>query len=85
MTFLLPPGIKGLIISTKRSIDHICGALRDLVPWVQFKKAEKHPWRSITPPLVSFTVFKLYEWYQIAQSTTYDWQGSKYISVKIMA
>ena len=25
---------------------HICGALRDLVPFVQFKKREKHPWRS---------------------------------------
>ena len=23
-------------------------ALRDLVPFVQFKKREKHPWRSIT-------------------------------------
>ena len=26
----------------------ICDALRDLVPFVQFKKREKHPWRSIT-------------------------------------
>ena len=31
----------------------ICGhvirdALRDLVPFVQFKKREKHPWRSVT-------------------------------------
>ena len=25
----------------------ICGALRDLVPFVQFKKSEKHPWRSV--------------------------------------
>ena len=24
----------------------ICGALHDLVPFVQFKKREKHPWRS---------------------------------------
>ena len=23
-----------------------CGALRDLVPFVQIKKREKHPWRS---------------------------------------
>ena len=23
-------------------------ALRDLVPFVQFKKREKHPWRSVT-------------------------------------
>ena len=26
----------------------VCGALRDLVPFVQFKKREKHPWRSVT-------------------------------------
>ena len=25
-----------------------CDALRDLVPFVQFKKCEKHPWRSVT-------------------------------------
>ena len=25
-----------------------CDALRNLVPFVQFKKREKHPWRSIT-------------------------------------
>ena len=24
-----------------------CGALRDLVQFVQFKKREKHPWRSV--------------------------------------
>ena len=24
------------------------GALRDLVPFVQFKKREKHPWKSVT-------------------------------------
>ena len=24
-----------------------CDALRDLVPFVQFKKSEKHPWRSV--------------------------------------
>ena len=26
----------------------ICGALRDLLPFVQFIKREKHPWRSVT-------------------------------------
>ena len=26
----------------------ICDALRDLVPFVQLKKQEKHPWRSVT-------------------------------------
>ena len=53
--------------------------LRDLVPFVQFKKREKHPWRNVTfnkvadlnftksdiPPWVFFTFFKLYKWYQI--------------------
>ena len=24
-----------------------CDALRDLVPFVQFKKREKHPWRNV--------------------------------------
>ena len=27
---------------------HHCDALRDLVPFVQFKKREKHPWKSVT-------------------------------------
>ena len=27
---------------------HKCDALRDFVPFVQFKKCEKHPWRSVT-------------------------------------
>ena len=26
---------------------HICNVLRDLVPFVQFKKREKHPWMSV--------------------------------------
>ena len=26
----------------------ICDALRDLVPFVRFKKREKYPWRSVT-------------------------------------
>ena len=35
-------------ISAKSLEDnHICDALRDLVPFVQFKKREKHPWRSV--------------------------------------
>ena len=25
-----------------------CNVLRDLVPFAQFKKREKHPWRSVT-------------------------------------
>ena len=27
-----------------RGFAHICDALRDLVPFVEFKKREKHPW-----------------------------------------
>ena len=26
---------------------YICDVLRDLVPFVQFKKREKHPWKSV--------------------------------------
>ena len=26
----------------------VCDVLRDLAPLVQFKKREKHPWRSVT-------------------------------------
>ena len=26
----------------------VCDAMRDLVLFVQFKKREKHPWRSVT-------------------------------------
>ena len=53
-------------------------ALRDLIPFVQFKKRKKHPWRSVTfqPATLLKTIllhgrFKLYKWYQIAQHTTY--------------
>ena len=60
-----------------------CGALLDLVPFEQFKKHEKHRWRSVnfskvlvnftkinTPPSVLFTFFKFYKYYQIAQRIT---------------
>ena len=30
------------------NLNCICNALRGLVPFVQFKKREKHPWRSVT-------------------------------------
>ena len=43
---------KTTCITTKRKyasgLNSICGALRNLVPFVQFKKREKHPWRSVT-------------------------------------
>ena len=49
-------------------------ALRDLIPFVQFKKRKKHPWRSVNFSKVAwvfFMFFKLYECYQIAQCITY--------------
>ena len=33
---------------------NIWDALRDLVPFVQFKKREKHPWRNVTFKPVTF-------------------------------
>ena len=33
--------------ATQNANLNICGALRDLVPFAQFKKREKHPWRSV--------------------------------------
>ena len=38
----------------------ICGALHDLVPPVQFKKREKHPWRSVTFSKVAGFSLQLY-------------------------
>ena len=61
--------------------EHFYNALCDLEPFVQFKKREKYPWRIAsacdftkrsTSPWVFFTFFKLYKWYQIAQSVTYE-------------
>ena len=64
-----------------------CDVLGDLVPFVQFKKREKHPCRSVTlvklqteacnftnsniPPWVFFMFFRLHNGYQIAQRITY--------------
>ena len=39
---------------------NICDALPDLVPFVQFKKREKQPWRSATFSKVSGFSLKLY-------------------------
>ena len=39
----------------KRSLSiHICDVLHDLVPFVQFRKRKKHPWRSVTFSKVAF-------------------------------
>ena len=58
----------------------MCDALRDLVAFVQFKKHEKHPWRSVTfskvagksntPPWVFLFFIKLYKCYQTARRIT---------------
>ena len=71
-------------LSNFQNLSYICsylayitkrGALRDLVAFSQFKKREKHPWRSVnTPPWVFFTFFKLYKCYQTAQRITYGIQ-----------
>ena len=46
-----------------RKVNHlrkvICDALRDLVPFVQFKECEKHPWRSVNVSKVAKTLRKL--------------------------
>ena len=38
----------------------ICGALHDLVAFVQFKKGEKHPWRSVNFSKVAGWSLQLY-------------------------
>ena len=50
----------------------IWDALHNLVLFLQFKKCEKHPWRSVTISKMLFAFFKLYKWYQITQNITYD-------------
>ena len=35
-------------VSLKLFRENICDVLRDVVPFVQFKKREKHPWKSVT-------------------------------------
>ena len=46
-----------------------CDALQDLIPFVQFKKREKHPWRNVTfcnfnksntPPWLFFTLLNTF-------------------------
>ena len=46
------------IIFYKRS-DCICDVLRDLVPFAQFKKCEKHPWRNESCRLSPATLLKV--------------------------
>ena len=60
---------------------HKCDALRDLVPLYNLTNVKNtyggmlltvklQATKSNTPPWVFFTFFKLYKWYQIAQSIT---------------
>ena len=67
----------------------ICGALRDLVPFVQFKRRENthggvlllvklqvsayNFTKSNTTPWVFFTFYKLHKWYQIVQASQMYW------------
>ena len=63
----LVPGAEvneGNIVLSDIILDSIW-CVRNLVPFVQFKKREKQPWRNVT-------FSKLYKWYQIAQSITYE-------------
>ena len=43
-----------------------CDALRDLLPFVQFKKREMHPW-------MSFTFSKVTGFYNFTQTNTPSW------------
>ena len=65
---------------------NICGALRDLVSFVQFKK---HPWftKRNTPPWMFFTFFKLCRLYQIAQNITniFNFYLSNSFNINIIA
>ena len=40
-------------------MNSVCDALRYSVPFVQFKKCEKHPWRSVTFSKVAGFIDKL--------------------------
>ena len=59
----------------------ICDTLHGVLSFVKLKKGEKQSWSSVTfskvadfytPPWVFFAFFKLYRWYQIAQSASYN-------------
>ena len=50
------------ISASKEKIDvNICGALRHLVPFVQVKKREKHPWRSVTFRNIYFSSYYIFQ------------------------
>ena len=41
-------GVRTISYKSCECFMYICDALHNLVPLVQFKKREKHPWRSVT-------------------------------------
>ena len=46
--------------TSSQILSRICDALRDLVPFVQFKKREKHPWGSVNFNKVAGFSLQLY-------------------------
>ena len=57
------------------------GYFAGLIPFIQFKKREKHTERSddtftkiITPQWVFFTFITLHKWYQIMQSVSHEYR-----------
>ena len=78
-TPIFPSCIFGLLTKTSGlfSVTRICDVLCDLLLFVQFKKSENHPWRSVTfrkltLPHGCFSLsFKFYKWSQIVQSVSY--------------
>ena len=44
---LSAPYVGGIFCDSNWFLENKCGALRNLIPFVQFKKREKHPWRSV--------------------------------------
>ena len=55
-------------------LDDICDVLRDLVHFVQFKKREKHPWRSVTFSEVAGSRKTSYMSILHLQESTYNFQ-----------
>ena len=88
ITKFYPKSSKWLISLHCRYPDWLktCDVLHDLVPFAQFKKRKKHPWRSVTfskvpllecyftesniPPWSFFMFFKFCKWCQIMQRIT---------------
>ena len=70
---------KGTFAFVGININHKCDVLRDLVPFLQFKKREKH--QINTPPWVFFTFFKLYKWSEIVQHTTNSESEAHYLKL----